>query len=151
MQVPPRDRIELGVAASERHPATAMLSLATTRVQGGAFDERVLLERLMGDRELARVVIQTFLEDIPIRLNSMTELCRREDRAGLLLQVHTIKGSAANVGGVPLSLLARELEADLSEGSLDPIAARLPSLWRGFDELRVEMLAVLRRYASDTT
>ena len=56
------------------------------------FNEKDLLERLMGDRELAGVVLEGFLEDAPSQLSKLGKSIDEADLPEIRLQAHTLKG-----------------------------------------------------------
>lgn len=93
----------------------------------GTFDQAGLLERLAGDRDLARVLLHLFLDDAPRQIQAL-----RDDLAGgepgqARRRAHTIKGAAATAGAVRLRAAAAELEA-ADEALLtpeNPLAIRL--------------------------
>src|ERR1019366_1163111 len=61
------------------------------------FNERRLLERLMDDRQLAGIVLQAFLQDIPSQLEDLRMRFGEHDASGIRFRVHTLKGAAAVV------------------------------------------------------
>jgi len=83
-----------------------------------------LLERLMGDRELAREILRDFLADTAKRLEVMHSALTTGDAVALQRQAHAIKGAAANVGAVGL----RELSQTLETLALDRELARIATL-----------------------
>jgi PAS domain S-box-containing protein len=97
-----------------------------------AFDEAALLERLMGDGDLARTVIGTFLADMPQQLASLERYLTAGDAAAAKRQAHRIKGAAANVNGDTLQELACEMERAGEAGDLHAMLARLPELEQRF-------------------
>ncbi len=103
------------------------------------FDQAGLLSRLMGDEDLARVVVDGFLEDAPKLITALGDCLRTGDSAGVLLQAHTIKGASATVGGDALSVVAQEIEAAALAGDLDHVRERLPALGAAFGRLREAM------------
>ncbi len=97
-----------------------------------AFDEAALMERLMGDGDLARTVIGTFLADMPQQLASLERYITEGDAAAAKRQAHCIKGAAANVSGDTLRELAFEMERAGEAGDLHAMTARLPELEQRF-------------------
>ena len=63
------------------------------------FNRGDFLNRLMGDENLAKSVIDTFLEDLPEQIRTLKELLEKNDRTGTHRQAHSIKGASINVGG----------------------------------------------------
>ena len=56
------------------------------------------MERMMDDRELARMVVSSVMDEIPVQVGKLKDSLRSDDAAGVRLQAHSIKGAAANVG-----------------------------------------------------
>lgn len=89
-------------------------------VQAAAiFNADSVLRRLMGDRELARVVLKGFLVDAPCQLKQLCAWLDESDAPRTRLQAHTLKGSAATVGADSLYAVALAIETDASESRLD--------------------------------
>jgi PAS domain S-box-containing protein len=84
------------------------------------FDADSLLRRLMGDRQLAGVVLRGFLDDIPHQLKNLRKLLSEGDAPGVRLQAHAIKGAAATAGAEALRKIAHALEQAGGMGHLDP-------------------------------
>ena len=103
------------------------------------FDQAGLVSRLMGDEDLARVVVDGFLEDAPKLIAALEDCLRAGDAAGTVRQAHTIKGASATVGGDALSALAQEIETAASAGEFDHVRVRLPALRVAFGRLRQAM------------
>ena len=80
------------------------------RADSAAFRDVELLERLMGDRELAGMIVREFLASAPAQLNGLRERVEQGDFAGLLARAHGLKGSAATVSAENLRALALALE-----------------------------------------
>ena len=93
----------------------------------------------MGDADLIRDILAGFLDDMPKQLQSLKRLIERSDAEAAGKQAHTIKGAAANAGGLALSAAAGRMEKAGRAGGLREIAALLPELERQFDLLRTEM------------
>ena len=106
------------------------------------FDLEGMLERLMNDQDLTRVVVEGFLEDIPDQIVALQHFVDEKDAAGSERQAHLIKGAAANVGGHQLRALAFEMENSGKTGDLEAIANRMDELSRQFLRLKDAMLAI---------
>ena len=80
------------------------------------WDKAGLMDRLMGDEDLAKEIVEAFLEDIPTQFQVLRECLEREDVRNAERLVHTIKGVSANVGGEGLREAASQLEKALKTG-----------------------------------
>jgi CheY-like chemotaxis protein/HPt (histidine-containing phosphotransfer) domain-containing protein len=100
------------------------------------FDLDALLERMMGDRQLAGVVIKAFLEDAPTQLNNLRTRLADADVPGVRAQAHQIKGAAATVAAEGLRSLALSIEREGAAGQLDHCRNLLPRAVEEFDRFR---------------
>ena len=62
-----------------------------------------LLDRLMGDTELAHAIVEGFMDDIPGQISKLKGFVQSGDTAAATRQAHTIKGASANVGAAALA------------------------------------------------
>ncbi|MCP4692742.1 MAG: PAS domain S-box protein [Desulfobacterales bacterium] len=100
------------------------------------FNKAVMMELLMDDEELARTVIDGFLEDLPKQIALLKGRLEDGDASGAGRQAHTIKGAAANLGGEILRETALEMEKAGTAGDLDAITRRLPRLEEEFERMK---------------
>lgn len=109
-----------------------------TGKKGGApvFDDKVMDELLMDDRELAVTVLQAFLEDTPRQIETLKEHAAAGDIRKVERGAHTIKGAAANIGAERLRLIAYEMELRGKADDLPSMQQKLPELEESFRELR---------------
>ena len=91
-----------------------------------AFNAGELLRRLMGDRQLAGIIIKGFLQEVPVRLNNLRERLDDGDADGARVQSHVLKGSAATVAAEGLCVIATALENAAATGELDRCGRLLP-------------------------
>jgi PAS domain S-box-containing protein len=77
---------------------------------GCSFDEEPLLQRLMGDRQLASAVVRGFLDDFPHQLGKLRRLLSERDFSAVRLYAHSLKGAAATVGAECLRSVASTIE-----------------------------------------
>jgi HPt (histidine-containing phosphotransfer) domain-containing protein len=97
------------------------------------------MARLMGDEDLAKGIIAGFLEDIPKRILALGGYLDQGDAGSAGGQAHTIKGAAANVGGMALSAVAFEIEEAGKAGRQEELAALVPEMERQFALLKIRM------------
>jgi len=103
------------------------------------FDRAGMLDRMMGDEDLARMVTETFLDDAPKQIEALRGFLAAGDVSGTERQAHTIKGAAANIGGEALRELAFKMEKTARAGNLDEVRDRLPEMITQFELLREEI------------
>jgi HPt (histidine-containing phosphotransfer) domain-containing protein len=105
------------------------------------FDEKALLRRMMGERQLAAVVLKGFIEDAPNQLQQMQVKLDAEDGPGTRMQAHTLKGSAATVAADALHAITLEMETAARAGQLHTCRGLLPRVVNEFERF----VSVLKR------
>ncbi len=103
------------------------------------FDKASLLDRLMGDEELANEILGGFLEDVPRKFAALKEALDNKDAPSVLREAHTLKGASADVGGKALLETAFEIEKAGEAGDLETVKACLPELELQFERLKEAM------------
>jgi two-component system, sensor histidine kinase and response regulator len=107
-----------------------------------SFDRAELVERLMGNEDLARRVATRFLEDMPAQIAALARAvdsghtgasANLEDIRNL---AHNIKGAAANISGAPLSLAARSMEKAIEQEDMEAARCCLSKLTCEFENTR---------------
>ncbi|MCK9296988.1 MAG: response regulator [Desulfobulbaceae bacterium] len=111
------------------------------------FDLETMLKRLLGDKALARIVIEGFLQDIPQQMQVLHEVLAGGDAATAERQAHTIKGAAASVGGECMRAVAQEMEKAGKAGDLAAMRQRMAELEEQFDRLRQAMASEMDQLA----
>jgi CheY-like chemotaxis protein/HPt (histidine-containing phosphotransfer) domain-containing protein len=97
-------------------------------VKSPVFNRKTFLERMMGDEEFARDVVDSFVKGLPALLSSLTDGFERKDLQSIWKQAHKLKGSAANVGGDALRDVASKVEAAGKAGDLEEAIRCIPEL-----------------------
>jgi HPt (histidine-containing phosphotransfer) domain-containing protein len=75
-----------------------------------------LLHRLLGDRELAAAIIESFVAEIPAHLAKLEQAVGEENDDSAAKIAHYIKGEAGNLGAPTLRLSAAAMELALKSG-----------------------------------
>jgi len=96
------------------------------------------LQRLGGDEELLGVALGSFRDHAPKVLQNARAAAVAGQGGDLHRHLHSLAGSSAMVGAVPLEALARQLEAQAQQGRLDAAAEGLDTL----DQLLRQFLQV---------
>jgi CheY-like chemotaxis protein len=96
------------------------------------------LERLMGDRQLAEIVMNGFLQDFPSLLERLHQHFA-EMTPGAVIQAHALKGAAATVSANRLSSVARELELAAGELRWERCRELLPDVTQEFNRFEREL------------
>ncbi len=101
------------------------------------FDREALLERLMGDQELAMAILSGFIQETPRQINALRSALSQGDAQAVRRWAHTIKGAAGNVGAMLLREKALCLEEQAKAGALErasELLEELESTWESFQE-----------------
>jgi PAS domain S-box-containing protein len=134
----PRDDGEIPAHAPAGPPAAAPAKAEGT--DAPVFDRAGMMARLMDDEDLARNVVDGFLEDVPRQIEALRTNLRAGDAPGALRQAHTIKGASATVGGEAMRAVAFEMEKAAIAGDFEAVAAHLPDLESQLARLKEAMI-----------
>jgi PAS domain S-box-containing protein len=80
------------------------------------FDQETFFERLMGDREEGRMLLEFFLEAVQEDLESLSDAIEKKDFRSCAKIAHTIKGTASNGCAPELSRLAESIQTAAENG-----------------------------------
>jgi HPt (histidine-containing phosphotransfer) domain-containing protein len=134
----PKEEGELRKTQNDQK-TSGSIDVSIVESQALIFDKAGMLARLMDDEDLARTVVEGFLNDIPWQIEALRGCLEAENAPGTESQAHKIKGAAANVGGEALRTVAFEMEKAGKVKNLDKLNMLLPKLEREFDRLRQAM------------
>jgi CheY-like chemotaxis protein/HPt (histidine-containing phosphotransfer) domain-containing protein len=143
----PGDDAARPAAVSAAHEVAVLAKAAPASAEPAAadeperlvFDRAGVLARLMDDEDLARTVVEGFLEDIPRQIEALRIYLDAGDADGSVRQAHTIKGASANVGGEALRAVALEMEKAAQAGDLAAAMTHMPDLESRFVRLKAAM------------
>ncbi|NLF49745.1 MAG: response regulator [Leptolinea sp.] len=119
----------------ETEPA-AVVEQKTDPNEPPVYDKKVFLHRLMDDEELARSILEIYLNEAPKQIKELKACLEKGEMAGIELHSHTIKGSSANIGGEALRAAALAVEKCGKSGDLEGARAGLPEVERQFERLK---------------
>ncbi|WMW25482.1 response regulator [Methanolobus sediminis] len=105
-------------------------------------DRAALFERVMNDVDLARRLIEIFLEDMPKEVIALRNDLGKRELEYLNEYAHKIKGASANIGGLALSAVASQIEIAGNKNQIDKMDTLLPELEKQYD-LLVEQLKTI--------
>ncbi len=103
------------------------------------FDRAAFMSRVMEDKDLARVVIDGFLGDMPGAIMQLKNHLASGDVHLVEQQAHKIKGACAVVGGEALRAVAWAMEQADKAGDMDAAQARVNDLDTQFDALKTAL------------
>lgn len=91
-------------------------------------DTRAALQRMAGDEQLFRELARFFLEDSPVLLADVRRALAGRDCEAAVRPAHSLKGIAANLGGLRLEAAACAVEQLAVAGRLDSARAAAAQL-----------------------
>jgi PAS domain S-box-containing protein len=103
------------------------------------WDREGMMERMMGDEELAKTILAGFLDDIAQRIQTLKALLVACDAAGVERQAHVINGAISIVGGIALHAVVYGMEKAVRGGRLADAGALMSELEAQFARLRAVM------------
>ena len=124
--LPPRG--EQAGRGEPRPPAPDPGETVSRAAEPVAFDRSGFVNRMMGDPDLIRAVVEGFLADVPSRLTALAQSFEGSDVPALTREAHSIKGAAANLGAEALRQAAARVEQAGKGGDLDEARRLLPAV-----------------------
>ena len=97
----------------------------------------------MGNMGLAPKVVGTFLRDTPKRIEQIRHAVRTDNAADLEFHAHTLKGSAAMLGGMEVSHAAADLVKAARNGDLSKTDLLIDNLDMAYAQLAEVMKTIL--------
>ena len=97
-----------------------------------AFDQEGLMARLQGDREIASVIVRSFMQTSEDRLSPLERAVRDGDSKAAVLEAHNLKGVLSNLSALAGSEIAAGIEAAARESDWQKASA-------GLDDLRIAL------------
>lgn len=115
--------------------------LKVTDDQPVVFNAKQVLTMACDDVELARQIVEVFLDDIPKQLENLKDALIEKDAKTAERISHSVKGAAATVGGEILREIALVCEQCGRENRLAELQDNVPAMEQAFAELRQALLA----------
>jgi len=126
------------------HSPQAVRESDVAENEPSVFDRACFMERVMGEVPLAGRVIAGFLEDVPRRMETLSQCIDAGDAEALRREAHTIKGAAANMCAEVTRGLAFELEKAGEANDLSLAEDLMPRLKGALEALREVLNETLR-------
>jgi len=99
------------------------------------------LKEVLGDE--FGLLMETFLEDVPVKLKQLNEAVQQNDVEALERLAHTLKGSSGNIGAHALSSACatmvnacRQKDTEQAAGQLDSIIAEFEAVRPALEALK---------------
>ena len=106
------------------------------------FDREALIERTMGDEQIAKKIIAIFLKDLPKQINALKEIIEKGEMDNVSWYAHNIKGSSANIGAMALSTVAAEMEKAGNNRKTNEITQIMQELENQYELLLIQLKGI---------
>ena len=100
------------------------------------WDEDALLRRIRGKEKLLKLLINSFLLEMPGHMDELQQAADAANGDQVRLQAHTIKGVAGNLGGLVLQQCAAQMEGAAKDRDAKQIACLMPGLQSAYREIK---------------
>jgi PAS domain S-box-containing protein len=107
------------------------------------YDKKAILDRIDGDVDLFKQLIQLFVEEVPRQINHIKQAIREKDADRITLYAHTIKGSAYNIRAMELKQIAFDIEQAGKSSNFNLAASKIDTLVDTYEKLYSELSRVL--------
>lgn len=99
------------------------------------FDYDDFMERMDGDMDLLKEVIEIFLEDAPSLVGALRLAILGGDKDAMERAAHTLKGAAANISAKELQRLSGNMQEMIKKGEAAHIEKLLGKMETHYEEL----------------
>jgi HPt (histidine-containing phosphotransfer) domain-containing protein len=134
--------IELDLEINDDNPATTYQSSTMSEGNLGGtiyLESHSALSRIGNNRALYLSLLNKFIQQFSNVADELQTLLSHQDWETLSLATHTVKGVSANIGAVPLSLRAKELEQHAKACNAEQFSKQFESF---SNELRSTITAI---------
>ena len=108
------------------------------------FDIKAFTDRLSGDNALIREVVNVFMAETPKNMRALEHAIKQQKKDEAMRRAHTIKGSAANVGGNQFRAVAAKVETVCTAENWREAEVYFPRLSKQFEFLERAMREFLK-------
>ena len=116
----------------------------TPTTEKDLFQPERLLESCEEDAELAREVVEDFLQSTPQILARLSQALADGDPIQARLEAHSLKGSAQTLGAESLAWAARQMEEAAKGGELSEAHPLWKQIENGFHDLELRLREYLK-------
>ncbi len=100
------------------------------------FDKSDMFDRLGGDEELCKEIVELFIEDTPKQITELKKALENKDASMVQQQAHSLKGSSANTSALGMQEIAFQMEKAGETGDLDTATSLLLKLEEDFEKFK---------------
>lgn len=111
-----------------------------TREVPSIFDPSDLMHRMMNDKGLVKIIIDSFLENTLKEIDALKASLDANSREESSRLSHMLKGSAANISGKALSVVAETMEKLCAKGELEKASNYVAQLYDQFEILKESLM-----------
>ncbi len=98
------------------------------------FDIVGLLKRTMEDRDIAKEILECYLEESPLLIKDITNAATSNDLIKVREKSHELKGSSASVGALQIESLASKIQYVSENDDLENVKVLIDQLAPSFNE-----------------
>jgi HPt (histidine-containing phosphotransfer) domain-containing protein len=113
------------------------------------FDFEGMMERLMDDIDLARIITKVFISDTAKQICTLKQEIINHDCKNVEIQAHSMKGAAGNIGAEKFCCIAGKMEVAGRNSDLATVSNLMPELEKQFqmaiDEIKYKMDSISTR------
>ncbi len=103
------------------------------------FDKNSFIDRMLEDEDLAREVIEEFLDDSSRQIDIIRESVEKGNAKELRYKAHSLKGAAANISAAALKKIASKIEIAGEKGDLTHASTLIAELDEQFNILKKDI------------
>ncbi len=100
------------------------------------FDKSDMLDRLGGDEELCKEIVELFIKDIPKQITELKKALENKDASMVQRHAHSLKGASANTSSLGMQEIAFQIEKAGETGDLDIATSLLIKLEEEFEKFK---------------
>ena len=100
------------------------------------FDKAGLLDRLMGDDELAIKIFSVFLKDVPQKYTDLKKAVEECDADLAARIAHSLNGASGNIGALALQDIVSEIELAVKSRDMNKASSLIPKIDEQIEILR---------------
>ena len=100
------------------------------------FDQQSFINRMMGDKDLANMIVKGFLDEMPSQLQQLAEYMHDQQIEEIEKQAHKIKGAAANLSALQMQSCASDLEKAAQAQEIEKLPTLITELNENFNILK---------------
>lgn len=105
------------------------------------FDIDGLLKRTMNDREIAKEILECFLEEAPTLINDICSGVKDIDYIFTREKSHELKGSCASVGAIKLQSISSQIQVGSESEDLEQITLLIDQLRICYDRTKISIIS----------